>query len=190
MHKDKPDDISSLIRFEGGAMESPQQDLNSLHDTYCTWYNNIVERRYTMLKLVPASTVISLVVPMFSDPTKNQALLNLVLPFGLAGALFIIGLFFVMSVSLEDGEKVLARIHDLEDRLMLQGKAWVHLREEHAVNRMATGFIFSIALAGWICVAFWFVIPGFAIYLALAVGVVSSALSIPFLQSKVVQSSV
>lgn len=170
-------------------MQTTAQDLGTLHTDYCTWYNNIIGRRYTLLQLVPASTVISLAVPIFSNPTSNP-LRNLVLPFGLAGAFFIVGLFFVMLVSIEDGEKVLARIYDLERRMTLQGTLWMPMALRSTVSRTASAFIFSIALAGWVCVAFWFVFPGTAIYLALVIAVASNIVSIPFFNGKVVPSSI
>lgn len=168
---------------QGGAMYSPPQEetLRSFHQTFSTSYDNIKQRRFSLLNVVPGATVTGFVVTIFSDPTKNQALLNLVFPLGIAGALFVVGLFFVVRVSFHDGEETLRKIQAIEQALGITPQS----REESPIfnQKNAVGIIFSGAVGGWICLAFWFVIPGFAIFLALAVLLVSGFISFPLLRT-------
>ena len=49
-----------------------------------------------------------------------------------------------------------------------EGREMVSYHEDWVFNQEnVAGLIFSASFAGWICVALWFVFPGFAIYIAI-----------------------
>lgn len=170
---------------QGGRMtkQPTNENITSIYQAHCTQYENIMTRRFSLLSLVPGSTVAGFAITLFSDPTKTASLKNLILPLGLLGSIILLGLFFVARVSLREGKVVYNRILEIETDWGMQEKP---LHEDNIFNQENVAcMIFSVSLAGWICVAFWFVFPGTAIYIAAISFILSLIISYTILHSDI-----
>jgi hypothetical protein len=147
------------------------EHINTIYQALSTQYENIMGRRFNLLTLVPGSTVASFAITLFSDPSKTSSLQNLVLPLGLIGICFLIGLLIVARISFREGRIIAERILEIEKHWNIPQRT---LLEDGIFNQeVVASIIFSVSLAGWVCVALWFVFPGIAIY-------ISSVLTFPF----------
>jgi hypothetical protein len=154
------------------SQQTSTDNLLGVYQANCTRYENIIQHRFTLLTLVPAATAASFAVPLFANPTKNLALQNMEFPFGMAGTLLLVGLFMIALINFRDGENIHDRLQAMETILSAH---WPLEARQHSTRsqRYAACIIFSVSLGGWACVAFWFVLVGTAIFLALAVVVAS-----------------
>ena len=147
------------------------EHMITVYQAHCTQFENIMGRRFQLLKLVPGSSVASFAITLFSDPSKTPSLQNLILPLGLVGIWFLIGLFIVVRISFREGKILYNRIRYIEESLWQTPKRMPH--EDNLFNqKVVASILFSVSLAGWVCVALWFVFPGTAIY-------ISSVLTLP-----------
>lgn len=163
------------------------EHITSVYTAHCTQYENIMTRRFSLLTLVPGSTVAGFAITFFSDPTKTAALKNLVFPLGLAGICILIGLFFVVRISLREGKIVSDRIQEIE---VSWGASERPTHEDSIFNQENVAcIIFSASLAGWFCVALWFIFSGFAIYIAIASFLLGLPISYAILHSDTPDSS-
>lgn len=136
----------------------------TVYAAYCQQRDSIMNRHLQILALVPGSSVASFAITLLSDPTKAPALENLILPLGLMGTMFLIGLFIVVRIGLRESKILDRRIQDIEAMWEIPVRPF---HEDSLFNHeMVISIIFSVSLAGWICVALWFVLPGIAIYIS------------------------
>ncbi len=146
-------------------MQTSDNHMTSLYQAHCIQHENLMSRRFSLLTLVPGTTVASFAITLFSNPT-NTSLRNLIFPLGLAGICFLIGLFFVARISLKEGRALSDRIQNIEEHW--EGRKITSYHEDWVFNQEnVAGLIFSASFAGWICVALWFVFPGVAIFIAI-----------------------
>ncbi len=82
------------------------EELRMVYQELCTGYHNIEDFRSKLLGLLPFVTASSFAATMISNPTKSQALANLVLPFGALGALVTLGLFFYEAENLKRSTRI------------------------------------------------------------------------------------
>jgi archaellum biogenesis protein FlaJ (TadC family) len=148
-----------------GSTKPTDEHITAIYQAHSTQYENIMIRRFSLLTLVPGSTVASFAITLFSDPSKTPSLKNLILPLGLFGIVFLISLFIVARISFREGKIIYDRIQKIE-------KSWNTPprtpHEDGLFNQeIVASIIFSISLAGWVCVALWFVFPGTAIYISI-----------------------
>lgn len=156
------------------------EELHLIYQQLCTNYQNLIDFRLKLMGFLPFVTASSFAVTIISDPAKRQALANLVLPFGLLGALITLGLFLYEVENLKLSTAIEAEGMKLEQEMHILGPfAPKHPHLFNAHNSLA--LIFSTTFAGWICLALWFTLPGIAIYVTLAFFVVGIVLSQPFL---------
>ncbi len=147
-------------------MPELNEHITTVYQTYCAQFESIMSRRFQLLTLVPTSTVASFAITLLSDPSKNASLRNLVLPLGLAGTCFLIGLFIIARINLREGSILYSRIRHIEESIWQMPARMPH--EDDLFNqKIVTSVLFSVSLAGWICVALWFVFPGVALYISI-----------------------
>src|ERR1700751_1712296 len=91
--------------------------LTTVYQAHCTQFENLMGRRFQLLTLVPGSTVASFAITLFSDPSKTPSLQNLILPLGLVGICFLIGLFIVARISFREGKILYNRLRYFEETL-------------------------------------------------------------------------
>lgn len=73
---------------------SSDEDVRMIYQEIGTRQQNVQDFRGKLLGFLPLVTASSFVTTIISDPGKARALSNLVLPFGLLGAIVTLGLFF------------------------------------------------------------------------------------------------
>ncbi|MHB8597061.1 MAG: hypothetical protein ACYDER_09635 [Ktedonobacteraceae bacterium] len=144
--------------------------IKTVYQAHCTQYENIMGRRFQCLTLVPGSTVASFAITLLSDPAKTPSLKNLILPLGLVGIWFLIALFIIVRISFREGKLLYNRIQEIEAFWKIPPR--VSQDDSLFSQVIVASILFSVSLAGWICVAMWFVFPGTAIY-------ISSAITLP-----------
>lgn len=133
--------------------DNTNDNLTSIYQAHCKQYENLMTRRFSLLTIVPGATVASFAITLFSNPT-NSGLTNLILPLGLAGTCFIIGLFFVARISLKEGRVIYDKILDIEARW---GEGETRYQDGWLFSQQnVASLIFAASFAGWICVALWF----------------------------------
>lgn len=159
----------------------PSDDaLRLVYEQICTSYHDIEDFRGRLLGLLPFVTASSFAVTLISNPQKSQALTDLVLPFGLLGALVTLGLFFYEAENLKRSTLLTAQGRTLEKDMNIIGPFAPHPAGLFNA-RNAAGLIYSTTFAGWVCLALWFALPGVAIFISLLILIVSTVLSLPFL---------
>ena len=137
-------------------IQKDKENIRAIYQAHCTQYENLMTRRFSLLTLVPGSTVASFAITLFSNPSKS-GLSNLIFPLGLAGICFLIGLFFVARISLREGKSFYNRIQQMEHEMA--GVERTSLHEDWLFNQEnVASLIFAASFAGWICVALCFVL--------------------------------
>ena len=150
-----------IVQTEGGVMSAtmPGTDEHiAVYQAHRTQFENLMSRRFQLLTLVPGSTVASFAITLFSDPAKTPSLQHLIFPLGLIGICFLIGLFMAVRISFREGHILDHHIQSLEGSLWQTPKKMPH--EDSLFNqKIMASLLFSVSLAGWVCVALWFVVP-------------------------------
>lgn len=168
-------------------MQTSNNNMPLIYQAYCTQYENLMTRRFSLLTLVPGATVASFAITLFSNPTITS-LRNLIFPLGLAGICFLIGLFFVTRISIKEGRAICNRIQKIEEKW--EGRKETPYHEDWVFNQEnVAGLIFSASFAGWICVALWFVFPGIAIFISIISFFIILPISLFLLHSNVPKGS-
>ena len=152
--------------------------LSSMLDTYVTEYNNIKSRRYSLLTLLPTITAGGVALTIFGAK-NNTALLNLTLPLGIGGVILVIGLFCIALAGAHDSDEKLKQIRRIEK--VLDSLPVNQIDDPTIVTKFGIGLLFSFATSGWVCLALWFTLPGYAPWLALLALVISFFISYPIL---------
>ena len=160
---------------------SSDEDFRMIYQEIGTRHQSIQDFRAKLLGFLPLVTAGSFVTTILSDPGKARALSNLVLPFGLLGAIVTLGLFFYEIENLKRETLLTAQGAELEKKVNIVGS--FSLRSPLVFNaHSAAGLIYSTTFAGWVCLALWFALPGIAIYIALLILAISLLLSLPALK--------
>ncbi len=172
----------SMSNSTSSAQSHPSdEEFRMVYQQLCTSYQNIQDFRAKLLGLLPFVTASSFVATIISDPAKQPALLNLVLPFGLLGAIVTLGLFFYEIENLQRATLLTVQGRELERSMNIIGSFALH--SPYLFNaHNAAGLIYSTTFAGWICLALWFMLPGIAIYVTLLIFAISLLLSLPVLK--------
>lgn len=159
------------------------EELHLVYEQVCTSYHNVEDFRARLLGLIPGVTAGSFIATIASNPEKSQALTNLVFPFGILGALVVLGLFFYEIENLKRATILAARGHMLEQTMQIVGP-FAPYSDTFFNARDAAAIIYSISFAGWVCIALWFPLPGVAIYVTLLVLILCAAFSLPFMRMR------
>jgi len=160
-------------------MHPSSEEVHMVYQQICTSYHNVEDFRSRLLGLIPGVTAGSFIATIASNPMKSQSLTNLVFPFGILGALVVLGLFFYEIENLKHSTLLTMRGHLLEQAMNIIGP-FAPYSDTIFNARDAAAIIYSISFAGWVCIALWFPLPGVAIYITLLVLVVTAVLSLPF----------
>ena len=164
------------------ALHSSNEALQAAYQQVCTSYHNVEDFRARLLGLIPGITAGSFIATIASNPEKSHALTNLVFPFGILGALVVLGLFFYEIENLRRATMLSVRGQWLEQAMNIVGPFAPY--PDSAFNaRDAAAIIYSISFAGWVCIALWFPLPGIAIYVTLLVLIVCAVLSFPYMRA-------
>lgn len=164
------------------ALHPSNEALQTAYQQVCTSYHNVEDFRARLLGIIPGITAGSFIATIASNPEKSQALTNLVFPFGLLGALVVLGLFFYEIENLRRATMLSIRGQWLEQAMNIVGP-FAPYPDSMFNARDAAAIIYSISFAGWVCIALWFPLPGIAIYITLVVLVVCAALSFPYMRA-------
>jgi hypothetical protein len=157
------------------------EEVAMVYQQICTGYQNIEDFRSKLLALVPFVTASSFVATIFSNPTKSSMLTNLVLPFGALGALITLGLYIYELENTHRLALLAARGQRIERHMNIVG-VFNHPSSPLLNDYTAADLIYLVTIAGWVCLALWFALPGLAIFVALALIVVSILLGLPALR--------
>ncbi len=161
-------------------VEPLADDLRTVYQELCKSYQSIQDFRTNILRGLPLVASSSFAITLFSDPTKNKSLENLVLPFGVLGALVTLGFFFYELESHKRASLLAAQGRVLEETMKSAG-TFTHYRHRLFNTRNAAGLVYSTSFSGWICLALWFRLPGLAIFVALLILIGSVVLSLSLL---------
>lgn len=176
--------VKNHVLFLGGVMQQldlqklESATLSSMLDTYTTEYSNIKSRRYSLLTLLPTITAGGVALTIFGAK-NNVALLNLTLPLGIGGVILVIGLFCIALAGARDSEEKLVQIRRIETVLDSVPKPQTF--DTTIITKFGIGLLFSFATSGWVCLALWFTIPGYAPWFALLALIISFFISYPVL---------
>ena len=140
--------------------EDTDKHLATVYQTYCTQFESIMTRRFQLLTLAPGSTVASFAITLVSNPVNNK-LQYLIIPLGLAGIGFLIGLFVVACMSFREGRGMYSRIQKVENDWGIPQT--MHYENGIFTQEVVASLLFSVSLAGWVCVTLWFLLPPFPI---------------------------
>ena len=164
------------------ALHPSNEALQAAYQQVCTSYHNVEDFRSRLLGLIPGVTAGSFIATIASNPEKSHALTNLVFPFGILGALVVLGLFFYEIENLRRATMLSIRGQWLEQAMNIVGP-FAPYPDSIFNARDAAAIIYSISFAGWVCIALWFPLPGLAIYITLLVLVVCAALSFLYIRA-------
>jgi hypothetical protein len=162
---------------------SPEKE-NSMDDTtraqflgtLVTSQDNSRSLRAGLLSLIPSITFGGTALTLFAAQT-NQILQNLTFPLGIGGIVVVSGLFIIALDSTMRSERLSEMIRDLAKEL---GKPFPATSSNPVINtRTAIGILYSITVSGWICLALWFVTPGYAPLISLVALFIASIVTIP-----------
>lgn len=176
--------VKNHALFLGGFMHQHKLEdldfttLSSMLSTYTTEYSNIKSRRYSLLTLLPTITAGGVALTIFGAK-NNTALLNLTLPLGIGGVILVIGLFCIAIAGARDSEEKLKQIRQIE--YLLGNLPNSQMTDTTAITKFGIGLLFSFAISGWVCLALWFTLPGYAPWFALFGLIVSFFISYPLL---------
>ena len=138
------------------GLEDTDKHIAAVYQTYCTQFESIMTRRFQLLTIAPGSTVASFAITLVSNPVNNK-LQYLIIPLGLAGIGFLIGLFVVACISFRAGRVVYNRIQKVENDWGIP--QMMHYENGNFTQEVVASLIFSVSLAGWVCVTLWFLLP-------------------------------
>ena len=166
----------------GPVLHPSNEALQLAYQQVCTSYHNVEDFRARLLGIIPGVTAGGFIATIISNPEKSAALTNLVFPFGILGALVVLGLFFYELENLRRSTLLTLRGQWLEQAMNIVGPFAPY--PDNVFNaRDAAAIIYSISFAGWICIAFWFPLQGLAIYLTLLTLIICVALSFPYMRT-------
>lgn len=166
----------------GSVLHPSNEALQAAYQQVCTSYHNVEDFRAKLLSIIPGITAGSFIATIASNPEKSAALTHLVFPFGIPGALVVLGLFFYEIENLRRSTMLTLRGQWLEQAMNIVGPFAPY--PDNLFNaRDAAAIIYSISFAGWVCIALWFPLPGIAIYITLLVLIICAALSFPYLRA-------
>lgn len=152
--------------------EDTDKHIATVYQTYCTQFESIMTRRFQLLTIAPGSTVASFAITLVSNPVNNK-LQYLIIPLGLAGIGFLIGLFVVACISFRAGRVIYNQIQKVENDWGIPQT--MHYENGIFTQEVVASLIFSVSLAGWICVTLWFLFSFPIIPIS-----ISCVLTIPF----------
>lgn len=164
------------------GMHPSNEALQVAYQQVCTSYHNVEDFRARLLGIIPGVTAGSFIATIASNPEKSQALTNLVFPFGILGALVVLGLFIYEIENLRRAALLTIRGQWLEQAMNIVGP-FAPYPDSMFNARDAAAIIYSISFAGWVCIALWFPLPGLAIYITLFVLIICAVLSLPLMRA-------
>ena len=164
----------------------PTADYNKMvYQQICTDLQNIADFRLKLLGFLPIATAGSFLVTILTSSTITSSILsnvgqktavqNLVLPFGILGAVITIALFFYEEENVLFAHDLLERGKEFETRMGVEGQ-FEH-KQSHLFNSQnASTLMYSAVFAGWFCLALWFTLPSHGVVLLLTLGALLVAL--------------
>ena len=153
--------------------EETDKHIATVYQRYCTQFESIMTRRFQLLTIAPGSTVASFAITLVSNPVNNK-LQYLIIPLGLAGIGFLIGLFVVACMSFKEGRVMYNQIQKVENHWGIPQT--MHHQDGIFTQEVVASLLFSVSLAGWVCVTLWFLLPPFPV---IPISI-SCVLTIPF----------
>lgn len=162
-----------------------EDEVKMVYQQTCTAYQNIEDFRTKLLSFLPLVTGSSFVITIISDPTKNRALLNLVLPFGFLGAILTLGYLCYEIEHIRRQEALRTSGELLEKKMALPsqtgffGQLPSPSSSGFFTDIHAAEFIYCTTIAAWVCIGLWFVLPGRAIIIATILLLLLLAITLP-----------
>lgn len=163
-------------------------DRKMVYQQICADLQNIADYRLKLFGFLPITTAGSFLVTILTSSTITNSILNnvgqktavqnLVLPFGVLGAIITVALFLYEGENISLAYDLLERGKVLEADMGVAGQ-FAHRQSHLFSSRNGSRVMYSAVFAGWVCIALWFTLPsrGLTLLLSLSVFIIALLVS-------------
>lgn len=157
------------------------ENKKMLYQQICTTLQNIEDFRLKLFGFLPIATAGSFLVTILTGPTilssifnkatppQFTAVPNLVLPFGIIGALITAALFIYEEENVLRARFLIDQGRKLEYKLGVGEMGQFDLKQSHLFNpQLGSIVMYSAVFAGWVCLALWYTLFPHVIVLLLS----------------------